>query len=61
MVMRFGIWNVMGPYKAGSLKTVTSELENYKLDLMAIQEVRWGKVCSQLEDDYTFFLWQWKC
>jgi hypothetical protein len=40
MDMRFGIWNLRSLYKAGSLKTVASELGRYHFDLMALQEVR---------------------
>jgi len=32
MDMRFGTWNVRSLYRAGSLKTVASELARYKLD-----------------------------
>jgi hypothetical protein len=30
-------------------------MAKYSLDLMAVQEVRWGKVGSEPADDYTFF------
>jgi len=36
--MRFGTWNVRSLYKACSLKTVSSELANYNLHLVAGQE-----------------------
>jgi hypothetical protein len=38
---------------AGSLKTVTSELAKYDLDLVAVQEVRWSNIGSQ-PGDHTF-------
>jgi hypothetical protein len=34
--MLYGTWNVRSVYKAGSLKTVPSELAKYNLDLMAV-------------------------
>jgi hypothetical protein len=34
MDMRFGLWNVKGLYRAGSLMTVSRELDRYKLDLV---------------------------
>jgi len=37
---RYRTWNIMSLYKVGSLKTVASEPEKCKLDLVAIQEVR---------------------
>jgi mRNA deadenylase 3'-5' endonuclease subunit Ccr4 len=41
--MRFGTQIVRSLYRAGSLKTVAQELENYKVDLVGVQEVRWEK------------------
>jgi len=37
MDMTFGIWNVRSLYRAGSLKTVASELAKYNLG-----QVDWG-------------------
>jgi hypothetical protein len=42
MDMRFGTWNLRSPYRTGLLTTVLKELSKYKLDLVGIQEVRWG-------------------
>jgi len=58
MEIRFGIWNVRSLYRAGSLKTVVTELAKYKLDLVAVQEVRWDKGGSQ---QLYIFLWKWEC
>jgi hypothetical protein len=33
MDMRFGIWNIMGLYRAGSLMTVSMKISRYRLDL----------------------------
>jgi len=35
-------------------KTVASELAKYKLDLVAVQRVRWVKTGSHPADDYIF-------
>jgi hypothetical protein len=43
MDMKLGTWNVRSVYTLGSLKTVTREVSEYKLDLVGIQ-VRWNKV-----------------
>jgi hypothetical protein len=43
MDMRFGMWNVRSMYRAGSLRAVVEEISKYKLDLVEIQEVRWGE------------------
>jgi len=40
MVVRFGTWNVRSLHRAGSLKTVASELAECKLDLVAVQDIR---------------------
>jgi hypothetical protein len=34
--------------------TVSKELSKYKLDLVGVQEVRWGGGCTELAE-YTFF------
>jgi hypothetical protein len=36
MDMRFGTWNVRSLYRAGSVKTLASELAKYNLDLVAV-------------------------
>jgi hypothetical protein len=54
MDMEFGIWNVRCLYRAGSLKTVASELAKFNLDLVAVQEVRWENGGSQPADDYFY-------
>jgi exonuclease III len=42
MDMRFGTWNVRSIYRAGLLRAVAEDISKYKLDLMGVQEVRWG-------------------
>jgi hypothetical protein len=41
--MRFGTWNVMSLYTAGSLTAATRELVRCNLDLACMQEVMWDK------------------
>jgi hypothetical protein len=43
MDMRDETWNVRSLYRSGALKTVSRELAEYKLDLVAVQEVTWDK------------------
>jgi hypothetical protein len=52
MNMRFGTWNVS---RAGSLRTVAEEISKYKLDLVGVQEVRWGGGGTEPAGEYTFF------
>jgi hypothetical protein len=53
--MRFGTWNVRSPYRAGSLRTVAEEVSKYKLDLLGVQEVRWGGGDTEPAGEYTLF------
>ena len=38
------MYNVTSLYRAGPLGLVTSEIEKYRMDLVAVQEVRWELV-----------------
>jgi exonuclease III len=55
MDMRFGTWNVRSMYRAGSLRAVAQEISKYKLDLVGVQEVRWGGGGTETAGEYTFF------
>jgi len=55
MDMRFGTCNVRSLYRAGSLTAAARELAGYKLDLVGVQEVRWGKGCMVRAADFNFF------
>jgi exonuclease III len=50
MGMRFGTWNIRSMYRA-----VAEEISKYKLDLLRVQEVRWGGSGTEPAGDYTFF------
>jgi len=52
--MRFGTWVARSLY-IKSTEAVGSELAGCKLDLGAVQEVRWVDGSSQPADDYIFF------
>jgi hypothetical protein len=41
--MSFGTRNIRSLYRADSLTTTARELARYKLDLMGVQGVIWGK------------------
>jgi exonuclease III len=53
--MSFGTWNVRSMDRAGSLMTAARDLAKYKLDLVGVQEVRWGKEGTVRVGEYTFF------
>jgi hypothetical protein len=58
MDMRFGTWNVRSMYRAGSLMAVAKEIPKYKLDLVGVQEVRWGGGGTEPSGEYTFLYGQ---
>jgi hypothetical protein len=47
---------MLGVYKAGSLRTVATELVRYNSELVAVQEVRWDNGGSEPAEDNTFFM-----
>jgi len=57
--MRFGTWNIMRLYRAGSFTAAVRELVRYKLDLVGVQEIRWDKRCTVRAGDFNF-LWKRK-
>ena len=53
--MGFGTWNVRRLCRVGSLTAAARELARYKLDLVGVQEVRWGNGGMVRAGDYNFF------
>jgi len=53
--MRFGTWNARSLYRAGSFTAPARELARCKLDLVGVQEVRWGREGTVRAGDYNFF------
>jgi len=53
--MRFCTWNVRSLYRAGSLTAAVRELEEYKVDLVGVQEVRWEKGITVRAGNCNFF------
>jgi exonuclease III len=41
MTMRFGTWNVRTILQAGNMNIMVEEAERYKMDVVALQEMRW--------------------
>jgi len=39
--LKVGSWNVLSLYQSGALKMLLSQLDSYKMDITAIQEIRW--------------------
>jgi hypothetical protein len=55
--MKFGTRHDRSPCRSGSITTVVREFARYKLDLVGVQEVIWGKGGPVRAGDY-FFLWK---
>jgi hypothetical protein len=53
--MNYGTWNVRSLLRSGSLTIVARELARCKLNLVGVQEVRWGKGGTLRAGDYNFF------
>jgi hypothetical protein len=53
--MSFGTWSVRSLYRPGSFTAATRELARYKLDLVGVQDVRWGREGTVRAGDYNFF------
>ena len=54
--MRCGTWNVRDLYRAGSLIAAARVLARYKLDLVGVKEIRWGKGGTVRAGGYNFVM-----
>jgi hypothetical protein len=54
MDMRFGTWNVTSIYRAGLLRAVSEGISKYRLDLVGVKEVRWGRGGTESEKHTNF-------
>lgn len=41
MELRYGTWNVLSLFRKGALRNIMNVVGEYKLDILAIQEIRW--------------------
>jgi hypothetical protein len=57
--VKFGTWNVRSFCRVGTIKSVVGELEEYKLDLVGIQEVGRGGISNSRQ--LYVFLWKREC
>jgi exonuclease III len=39
--MRIATWNVRTLYRAGAMREMVKEMDKYKIDICALQEIRW--------------------
>ena len=44
LLIRLGTWNVLSLYKHGVLQQLLNQLDKYKVDVAAVQEIRWTRV-----------------
>jgi hypothetical protein len=54
--MRVGTWSVSSLYRSGSLTALRRGLARYKLDLVDVQEFRWGKGGTLSAGAYMFVM-----
>ena len=40
--IRIAIWNVRTLYRAGAMNELVKEMDAYKVDICALQEIRWS-------------------
>jgi hypothetical protein len=57
--MKFGTKHDRSPCKSGSITATVRDFARYKLDLVGVQEVMWGKGGTVRAGDY-FVLWKRK-
>jgi hypothetical protein len=55
MNMRLETWNVRRIYRVGSLIIVPRKLSKYRLNLVAVQKVKWEGSGTVPAGEYTFF------
>lgn len=53
--MNIGSWNVLSLYRAGALNNLLEEASKYKLDILALQEIRWPGQDIITKRSYTLF------
>lgn len=39
--LKIGTWNVLSLYRTAALKNLEIQVQNYKIDIIALQEIRW--------------------
>jgi uncharacterized protein YbgA (DUF1722 family) len=48
------MWNVLSLYRSGALQNLIEVMQEYKIDLLAVQEVRWlGRSIIEKTAQYT--------
>jgi endonuclease/exonuclease/phosphatase family metal-dependent hydrolase len=54
-VMRFGTWNVRTLLQAGNMNAIAEEAERYKMDAVALQEIRWKGTGAIRKSKFTIY------
>lgn len=53
-MIRIGTWNVRTMLRPGKMSEIVNELKNYKVDIAAIQEIRWKGAGEIVQDGFAF-------
>jgi exonuclease III len=50
--MRIATWNVRTLYRAGAMREMVKEMDKYKIDICALQEIRWPGTGTVINKNY---------
>jgi len=50
--MRIESWNVCTLYRAGAVNELVKEMDKYKIDIWALQEIRWPGKGTAIKKNY---------
>jgi hypothetical protein len=53
--LRVGSWNVLSLYQPGALKMLLTQIESYKMEINAIQEIIWKDEEKKKKKNHTIF------
>lgn len=54
-LIRIGTWNIKTMLKAGKMEEVAKEMNKYKMEIIALQEIRWKEEGKIDKENYTMF------
>ena len=55
MVLRFGTWNIRTLLQAGTMNSIVDEIIRYRMDMVALQEIRWKGKGDIKKKEFTMY------
>lgn len=55
MVLRFGTWNIRTLLQAGTMNSIVDEIIRYRMDMVALQEIRWKGKGDTKKKEFTMY------